>query len=205
MAQAYENGFFHKEITPVIIEGKVKTVIEEDEEYGKVNLEKMRQLRPVFEKDGTITAANASKINDGAAAVILASGEKVKELGLKPVAKIISFADASQDPEWFTTTPTIAMNRALKKANLQISDMDYAEINEAFSCVTMANTKDLGLSPETVNAWGGAVALGHPVGCSGARIIVTLSNILQEYQAHYGIAGICNGGGGASAMIIKRV
>lgn len=205
VAHAYDKGFYQKEITPVTIEGKVKTVIEEDEEYGKVNLEKMRKLRPAFEKEGTITAANASKINDGAAAVILASGEKVQELGLKPIVKIISFADASQDPEWFTTTPTIAMNRALKKANLQITDMDYAEINEAFSCVAMANTKDLGLSPERVNAWGGAVALGHPVGCSGARIVVTLSNILQEYQAHYGIAGICNGGGGASAMIIKRV
>lgn len=205
VAHAYEKGFFQKEITPVTIEGKVKITIAEDEEYGKVNLEKMPKLKPAFQEDGTITAANASKINDGAAAVILASGEKVKEAGLKPVAKIVSFADASQAPEWFTTTPTIAMNRALKKAKMQISDMDYVEINEAFSCVTMANAKDLGLSPERVNAWGGAVALGHPVGCSGARIIVTLSNILQEYQAHYGIAGICNGGGGASAMIIKRV
>lgn len=205
VAHAYEKGFFQKEITPVTIEGKVKTVIEEDEEYGKVNFEKMTKLRPAFQKDGTITAANASKINDGAAAVVLASGEKVKELDLKPLARIVSFADASQDPEWFTTTPTIAMNRALKKAGMQITDMDYAEINEAFSCVTMANTKDLGLSPDKVNAWGGAVALGHPVGCSGARIVVTLTNILQEYQAHYGIAGICNGGGGASAMIIERV
>lgn len=205
VAQAYEKGYFQKEITPVNIEGKVKTVIEEDEEYSKINLEKMPKLKPAFQKDGTITAANASKINDGAAAVVLASREKVKEMGLKPLAKIISFADASQDPEWFTTTPTIAMNRALKKAGLQINDMNYAEINEAFSCVTMANTQDLGLSPDKVNVWGGAVALGHPVGCSGARIIVTLTNILKEYQARFGIAGICNGGGGASAMIIERV
>lgn len=205
VAHAYEKGFFQKEITPVTIEGKVQTTIEEDEEFGKANFEKMAKLKPAFQKDGTITAANASKINDGAAAVVLASGEKVKELGLKPLAKIISFADASQDPEWFTTTPSIAMNRALKKAGLQIDDMHYAEINEAFSCVTMANTQDLGLSPDKVNAWGGAVALGHPVGCSGARIIVTLTNMLNEYQARFGIAGICNGGGGASAMIIERV
>lgn len=205
VARAYEKGFFNREIAPVVLEGKVKTVIGEDEEYGKVDFEKMSWLRPAFRKDGTITAANASKINDGAAAVILAGGEKVKELGLTPLARIISFADASQDPEWFTTTPSIAMNRALKKAGLQIGDMDYAEINEAFSCVTMANAKDLGLSPEKVNAWGGAVALGHPIGCSGARILVTLTSVLQQHGGRYGIAGICNGGGGAGAMIIKKV
>jgi acetyl-CoA C-acetyltransferase len=204
VAHAYEKGFFQKEIIPVTSEGKVKNIIDEDEEYQRVNFDKIPLLKPAFEKDGTITAANASKINDGAAATILVSREKAEELGLAPLARIISFADASQDPEWFTTTPAIAMNRALSKAGLRITDMDYAEINEAFSCVTMANEKILGLSPDRVNAWGGAVALGHPLGCSGARIIVTLTHILTEYQARYGIAGICNGGGGASAMIIER-
>ncbi|MGH2645388.1 MAG: acetyl-CoA C-acyltransferase, partial [Chitinophagaceae bacterium] len=205
VAKAYEKGYFQKEIIPVTIEGKVKTVIDKDEEFGKVNFEKMKTLKPAFQKDGTITAANASKINDGAAAVVLMSKEKMQSLGLKPLVKLISFADASQDPEWFTTTPTIAINNALKKAGLKISDMDYAEINEAFSCVTMANEKNLGLSSEKVNIWGGAVALGHPLGCSGARIVVTLTNILNTYKSHYGIAGICNGGGGASAMIIERI
>lgn len=205
VAHAYEKEYFQKEIIPVVIEGKVSTTIDEDEEYGKVNFEKMTKLKPAFQKDGTITAANASKINDGAAAVVLASGQKVKELGLEPVAKIISFADASQDPEWFTTTPSLAMNKALKKAGLQMTDMDYVEINEAFSCVTMANTIDLQIPADRVNVWGGAVALGHPVGCSGARIMVTLTNILRQYQAAFGIAGICNGGGGASAMVIQRV
>jgi acetyl-CoA C-acetyltransferase len=204
VARAYEKGYFQKEITPVTIEGKVTTVIEEDEEYGKVDFDKIPKLRAAFQKDGTITAANASKINDGAAAVVLVSGEKVKELGLTPLARIVSFADASQDPEWFTTTPTLAMDRALVKAGLKITDMAYAEINEAFSCVAMVNERNLGLSADKVNVWGGAVALGHPLGCSGTRIIVTLSNILATYQARYGIAGICNGGGGASAMILEK-
>lgn len=205
VAKAYQEGYFQKEIVPVTIGGKTNIIVNEDEEYKKVDFDKMSKLKPAFQKDGTITAANASKINDGAAAVVLMSKEKMGSLGLKPLVKIVSFADASQDPEWFTTTPTIAMNRALKKAGLKISDMNYAEINEAFSCVTMANEKDLGLSLDKVNVWGGAVALGHPVGCSGARIIVTLSNILNTYPSHYGIAGICNGGGGASAMILERM
>lgn len=205
VAKAYQDGNFQNEIVPVTIEGKTNTIVDEDEEYKKVNFDKMVTLKPAFQKEGTITAANASKINDGAAAVVLISREKMGSLGLKPVAKIVSFADASQDPEWFTTTPTLAMNRALKKAGLKIPDMDYAEINEAFSCVTMANEKNLGLSAEKVNVWGGAVALGHPLGCSGARIVVTLANILNTYKAHYGIAGICNGGGGASAMILERI
>lgn len=204
VACAYEKGFFQKEITPVILEGKVKTVIEEDEEYQKVDFEKMTHLKPAFQKEGTITAANASKINDGAAAIVLAGENKVKELGLQPIARIVSFADASQSPEWFTTTPSIAMSRALKKAGLQAGDMNYAEINEAFSCVTMVNEKNMEMSPDKVNVWGGAVALGHPLGCSGTRIIVTLTSILKENQAKYGLAGICNGGGGASAMIIER-
>ncbi|TAN14488.1 MAG: acetyl-CoA C-acyltransferase, partial [Chitinophagaceae bacterium] len=204
VAKAYQDSNFQKEIVPVTIEGKTNTVVNEDEEYKRVNYDKIPALKPAFQKEGTITAANASKINDGAAAVVLISREEMRSLGLKPIAKIVSFADASQDPEWFTTTPTLAMNRALKKAGLQIPDMDYAEINEAFSCVTMANEKNLGLSAEKVNVWGGAVALGHPLGCSGARIVVTLANILNTYKAHYGIAGICNGGGGASAMILER-
>ncbi len=205
VAVAYEKGFYQKEITPVIIDGKKTIEVTEDEEFRKVNFEKIPKLRTAFQKEGTITAANASKINDGAAAVVLASEKKVKELGLKPLARIVSFADAAQNPEWFTTSPTLAMQAALKKAGLTVADMDYAEINEAFSCVTMANEKLLGLSPEYVNAWGGAVALGHPLGCSGARIVVTLTNILQEKKAEHGIAGICNGGGGASAMIIQQV
>lgn len=205
VAAAYEKGYFKAEITPVTIPGKTATVVSEDEEYKKVNFDKMATLKPAFQQDGTITAANASKINDGAAAVILASGEKAQELGLKPLAKIISFADASQDPEWFTTTPTIAMNRALKKAGLKISDMDFAEINEAFSCVAIANRQDLGLKAEQLNIWGGAVALGHPIGCSGARILVTLISVLRQKGGKYGIAGICNGGGGASAMVVEAL
>jgi acetyl-CoA C-acetyltransferase len=170
-----------------------------------VNFEKMATLKPAFQKDGTITAANASKINDGAAAVLLVSGEKLKELGLKPVARIVSFADASQAPEWFTTTPVIAVSRALAKAGLTMQDMDFTEINEAFSCVALANERDLGVKPGTLNVWGGAVALGHPIGCSGARIVVTLSSILQRLGGRYGVAGICNGGGGASAMVIEKM
>lgn len=205
VAAAYEKGFFNRELTPVQIEGKKKTIaVSEDEEFLKVNFEKMPTLRPAFQKDGTITAANASKINDGAAAVVLAGEKKIKALGLEPLARIVSFADASQAPEWFTTTPALAMENALKKARLTTDKIDYAEINEAFSCVTMANEKLTGLPPEKVNIWGGAVALGHPLGCSGARIIVTLTNILSQKQGKYGMAGICNGGGGASAMIIAR-
>ncbi|HEY6082910.1 MAG TPA: acetyl-CoA C-acyltransferase [Chitinophagaceae bacterium] len=205
VAAAYEKGYFKVEITPVTIPGKTTAVVSEDEEFKKVNFDKMATLKPAFQQDGTITAANASKINDGAAAVILASGEQVKELGLKPLAKIISFADASQDPEWFTTTPTIAMNRAIKKAGLKITDMDFAEINEAFSCVAIANRQDLGLKAEQLNIWGGAVALGHPIGCSGARIVITLTSVLRQKGRKYGIAGICNGGGGASAMVVEAV
>src|SRR5690625_4236319 len=159
VATAYERGYFQKEITPVVIERKKETVtVTEDEEFKKVNLEKMPKLRAAFQKEGTITAANASKINDGAAAVVLAGEKKVKELNLKPLARIVSFADASQEAEWFTTTPAIAMEKSLKKAGLSAGEVDYAEINEAFSCVAMANTKLLNLSAERVNIWGGAVA-----------------------------------------------
>jgi acetyl-CoA C-acetyltransferase len=204
-AAATESGYFKNEIIPVEVPGKQVVTVTEDEDYKKVNFDKIPTLKPTFQKDGTITAANASNLNDGAAAVVLVSGEKLKELGLKPLAKIISFADASQAPEWFTTTPVKAINKALAKAKLTVADMDFAEINEAFSCVPIANERDLGMDPAKVNVWGGAVAMGHPIGCSGARIVVTLNSILHHNNARYGVAGICNGGGGASAIIIERV
>jgi acetyl-CoA C-acetyltransferase len=202
--KAYENGYFKDEIVPVTIEGKMPKAVTEDEEYRKANFEKMASLKPAFAKDGVITAANASKINDGAAAVVLVSEEKLQELGLKPLARIISFADASQSPEWFTTTPIKAMNNALNKAGMQISDMDYVEINEAFSCVPIVNANELKIPADKLNVWGGAVSIGHPIGCSGARITITLSSVLKQLKGRYGIAGICNGGGGASAIIISR-
>ncbi|MBV8253203.1 MAG: acetyl-CoA C-acyltransferase [Chitinophaga sp.] len=204
-AAAWEKGHYKSEVLPVEIPGKQVVTVSEDEDYKKVIFDKIPSLKPTFQKDGTITAANASNLNDGAAAVLLVSGEKLKELGLKPLAKIVSFADASQAPEWFTTTPVKAINNALHKAGLKITDMDFAEVNEAFSCVPIANAKDLGLPMEKVNVWGGAVSMGHPIGCSGARIVVTLNSILHQENARYGVAGICNGGGGASAIIIERV
>ncbi len=202
--KAYENGWFAEELVPVEIEGKVPKTITEDEEYRKANFEKMPSLKPAFDKNGTITAANASKINDGAAAVVLVSEEKLNELKAEPVARIIAFADASQSPEWFTTTPIKAMNNALNKAGMLISEMDYVEINEAFSCVPIVNANEMRIPMDKVNIWGGAVSLGHPIGCSGARITVTLASILRNRNARYGIAGICNGGGGASAIIIAK-
>lgn len=204
-AKASEQGFFKNEIVSVEIVGKTPITVSEDEEYKKANFDKMGSLKPAFTKEGTITAANASKINDGAAAVILMSEEKIKELGIKPLAKIISFADASQAPEWFTTTPIKAMQKALDKSGLKISDIDFFEVNEAFSCVAIINAKELNIPTEKLNVWGGAVALGHPIGCSGARITVTLNSILHKNDGRYGMAGICNGGGGASAIIIERV
>lgn len=203
--KAWEANCFKNEIVPVEVSGKTLVTITEDEEYKKANFDKMGTLKPAFTKDGAITAANASKINDGAAAVVLMSEDKVKELGVKPLAKIVSFADASQAPEWFTTTPIKAMQKALDKSGLKISDIDFFEVNEAFSCVAIINAKELNIPTEKLNIWGGAVALGHPIGCSGARITVTLASILQENNARYGMAGICNGGGGASAIIIEKV
>lgn len=203
--QASEAGCFKDEIVPVEIAGKTTTIVNEDEEYKKANFDKMGSLKPAFVKEGTITAANASKINDGAAAVVLMSEEKAKELGVQPLAKIISFADASQAPEWFTTTPVKAMQKALDKSGLKVSDIDFFEVNEAFSCVAIINAKELNIPTDKLNVWGGAVALGHPIGCSGARITITLTSILQKNKARYGMAGICNGGGGASAIIIERV
>ena len=204
--KAWDNNFFKKEISEVIIKTrKGEEVISEDEEYKNINLDKFKKLRPVFKKDGTVTAGNASTINDGAAALILMSADKAKELNLKPIAKIIAAEDASQEPKWFTTTPTKALEKVLSKANINKEDIDYWELNEAFSVVGLANIKKLGLDPNKVNINGGAVSLGHPLGCSGARIIVTLLNTLESKKAKIGAAGICNGGGGASAMIIENL
>jgi len=180
-------------------------MISKDEEYTNVFLDKIPSLRPAFDKEGTITAANASTINDGASALVLASEEMVQKLGLKPLAKIVSYADAAQAPEWFTTAPSIAIPKALEKAGLSTSDVDFWELNEAFSVVGIANTKILGLDPAKVDVNGGAVALGHPLGNSGSRVIVTLLHVLKQNNAKIGGAGICNGGGGASAMIIENI
>jgi len=206
-AAAWAAGKFKDEIVPVEITGKKGdvTLFSEDEEYKNVNFDKIPGLKPVFSKDGTVTAANASTINDGAAAVILMSAEKAKELGLKPIAKIRGFADAAQDPMWFTTTPSLAIPKAMKMAGVEKKDVGFYEINEAFAVVAIANNIKLGLDPSTVNVNGGAVALGHPLGASGARITFTLANILKQNNASIGVAGICNGGGGASAIVIEKV
>ena len=204
-SNAWRLGEFENEIVPVKIEkrGGDLTFVE-DEEFKNVQVEKIPNLRPSFSKDGTATAANSSSINDGAAAVVLMSEEKAKSLGIKPMAMIISQADASVEPKWFTTAPAKALPIAVKKANITIDEIDYFELNEAFSVVGLANIKILGLDPKKVNINGGAVSLGHPIGCSGARIVVTLLNTLQK-DGKYGAAGICNGGGGASAMIFKTI
>ena len=177
----------------------------EDEEFKNINKEKFLNLRTVFKKDGTVTAGNASTINDGASALILMSADKALELGITPLAKINSFADAAQEPEWFTTAPAKAVPIAVAKAGLVMSDVDYWELNEAFSVVGLANIKKLGLNAEKVNVNGGAVSLGHPLGSSGSRIVVTLINVLKQNNGKYGAAGICNGGGGASAIVIENV
>lgn len=202
---AWKANCFAKEIIPVEVTGKTTISVSEDEEYKKANFDKMGSLKPAFANEGTITAANASKINDGAAAVVLMSEEMLKATGAQPLARIVSYADASQAPEWFTTTPVKAMQKALDKSGLKVSDIDFFEVNEAFSCVAIINAKELNIPTDKLNAWGGAVALGHPIGCSGARITVTLASILKENSSRYGVAGICNGGGGASAIIIERV
>lgn len=206
-AAAWQKGNFKNEVVPVEIPQKKgdAIIVAEDEEYKNVKFDKIPQLATVFQKDGTVTAANASTLNDGAAAIVLMSKEKMQALNLKPLAKIISFADAEQAPEWFTTSPTLAVNKALKKANLTTKDIQYWELNQAFSVVGLANIKELGLDASKVDVNGGAVALGHPLGCSGARIIVTLLNVLQQNNANLGAAAICNGGGGASAIIIERL
>jgi acetyl-CoA C-acetyltransferase len=206
-AEAWKAGKFDNEIVPVSVPQRKgdPVVISEDEEYKNVFLDKISSLRPAFDKDGTITAANASTLNDGASALILASEEAVQKFGLKPIAKIVSYADAAQEPEWFTTAPAKAVPIALKKAGLQTSDVDFWELNQAFSVVGIANTKLLGLDPSKVDVNGGAVALGHPLGNSGSRIIVTLIKVLKQNDGKIGGAGICNGGGGASAMIIENM
>ena len=206
-ASAWENGKFKDEVVPVAVPQKRgdDLIVSEDEEYKNVKMEKIPDLRPVFDKDGTVTAANASTLNDGAAALLLMSAEKAKELGLKPLAKIRSYADAAHQAEWFTTAPAKALPIALDKANLSTSDVDYFELNEAFSVVGLANIEKLGLDAAKVNVNGGAVSLGHPLGCSGARIIVTLLHVLQQNGAKVGAAGICNGGGGASAMVVEMI
>ena len=206
-ASAFENGKFNDEIIPVEVPQRKgdPILVKEDDDYSKVKFEKVPTLKPVFKKDGTVTAANASSINDGAAAVVLASKEKVDELGLKPLAKILSYADTAQEPEWFTTAPSKAIPKAIEKAGLTADDIDYYEINEAFSVVSLANNKELNLDPAKVNVLGGAVALGHPIGCSGTRILITLTTVLHQNGGKYGALGICNGGGGASAMVIEKV
>ncbi|WKZ61151.1 MAG: acetyl-CoA C-acyltransferase [Cyclobacteriaceae bacterium] len=205
-AAAWAAGKFKDEVVPVeIVDRKGnKTLFNEDEEYKNVNFDKIPGLRPVFTKEGTVTAANASTINDGASALLLMSKHKAEALGLKPIAKIRGFADAAQDPMWFTTTPSLAIPKAMKVAGISAKDASYYEINEAFSAVAIANNIKLGLDPEKVNVNGGAVALGHPLGASGARIITTLVNVLKQNNATIGVAGICNGGGGASAIIIEN-
>jgi acetyl-CoA C-acetyltransferase len=206
-AAAWAEGKFKEEVLPVEIKGRKGdvTVFNEDEEYKNVNFDKIPGLRAVFTKDGTVTAANASTINDGAAAVVLMSKEKVIELGIAPIAKIRGFADAAQDPMWFTTAPSIAIPKAMKMAGVNQKDVGYYEINEAFSAVAIANNIKLNLDPNRVNVNGGAVALGHPLGASGARITITLANVLKQNNATIGIAGICNGGGGASALVLEKV
>ncbi len=206
-AKAWESGAFKNEVVPVEVPQRrgEPVVVSEDEEYQNVKMDKIPGLRPVFTKDGTVTAANASTLNDGAAALVLMSKEKAEAMGLKPLAKIVSYADAAQAPEWFTTAPSKAIPLALSKANLDKSDIDYWELNEAFSVVGLANIKILGLDASKVDVNGGAVSLGHPLGCSGARIIVTLINVLKQNNANKGCAAICNGGGGASAMVIENV
>ena len=205
-ATAWESGVMQNEVVPVPVPQRRgdDLIISEDEEYTNVMLEKIPKLRPAFTKEGTVTAANASTINDGAAAVIVMSEDRAKDLGLTPLATIEGYADAAQDPKWFTTAPAKALPKALAKANVSLDDVELFEFNEAFSVVGIANTKILGIETNKVNVQGGAVSLGHPLGCSGARIVVTLLNGMKQKNLKIGAAAICNGGGGASAMVFKR-
>ncbi len=206
-SEAWKSGKFSDEVVPVEVPQRrgEPVIVSEDEEYKNVRMEKIPSLRPAFSKEGTVTAANASTINDGGAALVLMSSEKANELGLKPLAKIRSYADAAHEPKWFTTAPAKALPKALAKANISIDDVDYFELNEAFSVVGLANMKILGLDDSKVNVNGGAVSLGHPLGVSGARIVIALTSILKQNNAKIGAAGICNGGGGASAMVIEAL
>ncbi len=207
VAASTEAGKFKNEIIPVEIPQRKgdPIIMVEDEEYKNVRFDKIPGLRPVFNKDGTVTAANASTINDGSSAIVLVGKKKMEELGLKPIAKILGFGDAAQDPLWFTTAPSLAIPKALKHAGLEASDVDFYEINEAFSAVALANIKELDLDPARVNHFGGAVAIGHPLGASGARIMTTLHSVLEDTGKNIGVAGICNGGGGASAIVLEKV
>jgi acetyl-CoA C-acetyltransferase len=204
---AWDNGKFNDEIVPVQIPSRKgdPVIFSKDEEPWNVKFDKIAGLKPAFGKEGTVTAANASTMNDGAAALVLMSSEKANALGIKPLAIIRGYADAEQEPVWFTTTPSIALPAAAKRAGIDVSALDYIELNEAFSVVGIVNTRKMNLDPAKVNAHGGAVSIGHPLGCSGARIIVTLINVLKQNNGKYGGAGICNGGGGASAMVIEKV
>jgi len=204
---AQENGQFDAEIIPVEVKDRkgTTTMVTKDDEPFAVNFDKIPGLKPVFAKEGTVTAANASTLNDGAAALVLMSADKAKELGLKPLARILGYADAQQAPEWFTTSPAKAIPLALKRAGKEIGEVDFFEINEAFAVVSLANNQQLGLSEDIVNINGGAVALGHPLGASGARIVVTLLSVLSQKNGKIGVAGICNGGGGASAIVIEKL
>lgn len=206
-AKAWSEGKFDNEIVPVEVPQRrgEPVIVSVDEEYTNVNMDKITGLRPAFTKDGTVTAANSSTLNDGASALVLASKEAVEKHGLKPIAKIVGYGDASQEPKWFTTAPSKAVPVALNRAGLKVSDIDFWELNQAFSVVGLVNTKLLELDPAKVDVNGGAVALGHPLGNSGSRIIVTLINVLKQNGGKYGAAGICNGGGGASAMVIENV
>jgi acetyl-CoA C-acetyltransferase len=202
---AWTDGKFNEEIVSVTVKGKKgDVVVTEDEEYKNVSFDKIPSLRPAFDKEGTVTAANASTMNDGAAALVLMSEEKMLSLGLTPLAEVSGYADAEQAPEWFTTTPALALPIAARKAGIEVKDLEYCELNEAFSVVGLANIQKMNLDPARVNMNGGAVSLGHPLGCSGARILVTLIHVLKQNNAKWGGAAICNGGGGASAVVISR-
>jgi acetyl-CoA C-acetyltransferase len=206
-SKAWDNGKFDKEVVPIEIKdrrGNI-TVVDKDEEFKNINPEKVSKLKPAFTKDGTVTAANASTLNDGAAALVLMSAEKAKELGVTPLAKLLSHSDYSHEPEWFTTAPAKAVPKAIKSAGLNIKEIDFFELNEAFSVVGLVNMKLLEIDPNKTNVNGGAVSLGHPLGCSGARIVVTLLNVLSQNKGRYGAAGVCNGGGGASALVIEKL
>ena len=205
-AQAWKDGKFDNEVVPVEVPQRKgdPVVVKEDEEFKNVRMDKIASLRPAFSKDGTVTAANASTINDGAGAVVLMSKEKAEELGIKPLATIKSFADAATEPKWFTTAPSKALPKAIDKAGIKLEDVDFFEFNEAFSVVGLANMKILGLDDKNTNVNGGAVSLGHPLGCSGVRILITLMSVMEQNNGKIGAAAICNGGGGASAMVIER-
>lgn len=205
-ADAWQNGLFKEEVVPIeIIDKKGSHIIHEDEEFKRVNFDKIPLLNTVFQEDGTVTAANSSTMNDGASALLLVGKNKAEALGLRPVAKIRGFADAAQDPVWFTTTPALAIPKAIRHAGLSGADIDYYEINEAFAAVALANQQKLDLSMDRLNVYGGSVALGHPLGCSGARIIATLNSVLTGKNGQFGVAAVCNGGGGASAMVIEKI